>query len=51
MDSVSKKVLALFYLPPTIYGASLMNQRVIDITNENYSLSTHVLRLNYANDF
>lgn len=51
MKNKSIEILALVQLPPPIHGASLMNQRIVDITNTSSSLSTHVLRLNYAYDF
>jgi glycosyltransferase involved in cell wall biosynthesis len=38
-------------LPPPIHGASLMNQRVLEIVSNDAMFSVNLLKLNYAYDF
>lgn len=44
-------ILFLVQLPPPVHGASIMNQRIIDIVKEDGSFTYDVVKLNYAFDF
>lgn len=46
-----KKILCLVQLPPPVHGASVMNQRVIELAESDENIILKVVRLNYAKDF